>query len=456
MQMQPTTISSGGSSIGDTSLILTSFLGIDGVALTMTDFGSLGFGTLEPSSATNEEQISFTGITQNGNGTATLTGVKTVLFKSPYTQTSGLAKSHAGGIVFVISNTSGFYNRIATKDDDESITGLWNFDPLPQSSETPTDPTDLTTKDYVDNVVISGAPNATTSVQGLVQLPTQAQVDAKTGSGSTGAALSVTPNLVRATKYNDYVADTGSASTYVIAPSPAIVAYATGQQFAFIAATANSAASGASTLAVSGLAATPIKKYLSTALSVNDIKVGQVITVIFDGTNFQMINVVGNGTVDLATAQTISAGIKTFVVLPQSSTAPATGNDFVNKTYSDTFKSGTTTKNVADASTVQNIAHGLGRVPNLVKLTCRGAASTSTHGHAVAEANYNGTTQNSQSVWYNNAFVVDNSFTLNGDETSGGNAGQTGVITFDATNIIITWTKAGVPTGTFQILWEAR
>jgi hypothetical protein len=38
-----------------------------------------------------------------------------------------------------------------------------------------------------------------------------------------------------------------------------------------------------------------------------------------------------------------------------------------------------------------------------------------------------------------------------GDQTNN----QTGVITFDGTNIIITWTKNNGPTGTYDILWEA-
>ena len=40
-------------------------------------------------------------------------------------------------------------------------------------------------------------------------------------------------------------------------------------------------------------------------------------------------------------------------------------------------------------------------------------------------------------------------FANNGDSTDG-------VITFDATNIIITWTKTGTPTGVYQLLWQAE
>lgn len=462
VQNQATTLAGAGSSIGDTSIILTNFLDINGVQLTMADFGAKAFATIEPGSGVNEEQISFSGITQNGNGTATITGVKTVLFKSPYTETSGLAKSHIGGVQFIISNTAGFYNELLSTDNDETINGLYTFTQFPITPSTaPTTNYQVANKKYVDDAVVSGAPNANTTTKGIVQLPTQAQVDAKTSVGSTGASLTPTPANLRSTQYNDYVVDTGSASTYVIAPSPVITAYATGQQFTFIAITANSANSGVSTLAVNGLAQKTIKKYFNTSLVVNDIVVGQVVTVVYDGTNFQMINPVGQGYVDLTSAQTISSGIKIFSVLPQSSAVPGTGNDLTNKTYVDalsyiTSTNGTTTKNAADASTTQTIAHGLGRTPKAVRIICRCISQNSGNAVASAETYYNGTTQSSQSVYGSgtNTLTVDSTFRIGTNNTAGSSDYQTGVVTVDGTNISIAWTKSASASGTFQILWQ--
>ncbi len=116
-------------------------VGIDGALLTTTNLGVKAFGTLEPGNGTQEEQISFTGITQNSNGTATLTGVKTVLFVSPYTETSGLAKTHAGATTMILSNDAGFYGQIL---------------------------------DYVDTALVSGGVPSTTTVNGLVRLSTTA------------------------------------------------------------------------------------------------------------------------------------------------------------------------------------------------------------------------------------------------------------------------------------------
>ncbi len=301
VQNQPTTITGAGAIAGATSVILTSLTQIDGTVLTMADFGAIGYGTIEPGNSTLEEQISFTGITQNANGTATLTGVKTVLTVSPYTETSGLAQTHAGNTTFVISNTAGFYNQLLAKADDATITGKYTF---PNGANTPvlggsyvapTLDTQVASKKYVDDVSIVGAADATTSTQGLVQLPTQAEVDAGTATGSTGASLTPTPALLRSKLLNDYVADTGAANAYVITPGIAIVAYVTGQRFTFKVKTTNT---GASTLAVSGLSATQIIRNdgASTALGSGDLVAGQIVEVEETANGFALLTPVANAT----------------------------------------------------------------------------------------------------------------------------------------------------------------
>lgn len=112
-QLQTFSLAGAGAIPADTTITLKSMLGIDGAPITMTEaFGVIGFGTLEPGSGVNEEQISFTGLVNNPNGTTTLTGVSSVTFLAPYTQTSGLLKTHAGSTSFIISNTSGFYDEL--------------------------------------------------------------------------------------------------------------------------------------------------------------------------------------------------------------------------------------------------------------------------------------------------------------------------------------------------------
>lgn len=210
-QLQNFSLAGAGAVIGATTITLSSFKTIDGVDLAMTDFGTIGFGTLEPGNGTLEEQISFTGVTQNANGTATLTGVSSVLFVSPYTQTSGLAKTHAGATTFVISNTSGFYDRLTAKGDDETITGKWDF-PSGANNPTignvtyvaPTSDTQIATKKYVDDVasggttnydqqIISGIAGETLTVGQAIYLKTADQrwwrADATSAASSVGVQL---------------------------------------------------------------------------------------------------------------------------------------------------------------------------------------------------------------------------------------------------------------------------
>lgn len=82
-------------------------------------------------------------------------------------------------------------------------------------------------------------------------------------------------------------ADTGAADAYAIALSPAIAAYVSQQRFSFKAANTNT---GASTLAVNGLAAKAIKKNVTDDLIAGDIVANQQIEVVYDGTNFQLVS----------------------------------------------------------------------------------------------------------------------------------------------------------------------
>ena len=119
-------------------------------------------------------------------------------------------------------------------------------------------------------------------------------------------------------------------------------------------------------------------------------------------------------------------------------------------------KFGVASKNASDASATQNIAHGLGGVPNFVRIDALG--STGSNGITPAAiALYNGTTQSSASLYPDNANQVQNSQTFRITGTPASNPSYTeGVVTFDSTNIIITWTKTGAPTGTFNLLWTAE
>jgi hypothetical protein len=78
---------------------------------------------------------------------------------------------------------------------------------------------------------------------------------------------------------------------YAVALNPPISMYNAGMVVNFLVANANT---GSVTIDVNGLGATPVLKNGNLPLIASDIKSGQIVSVIYDGTNFQMVSQAGN------------------------------------------------------------------------------------------------------------------------------------------------------------------
>lgn len=130
------------------------------------------------------------------------------------------------------------------------------------------------------------AADSSTTVKGVVEEATQAEVDAGTTAGGTSARLFQNPSTIRAKLLNTGVLDTGSANAVAIAPSPAITAYAAYQEFTFKAAATNT---GATTINVNSLGTKNIF-YNGAALVGGEILVGVVYKVAYDGTQFNLVS----------------------------------------------------------------------------------------------------------------------------------------------------------------------
>lgn len=114
-----------------------------------------------------------------------------------------------------------------------------------------------------------------------------------TGVDSPFVDASSLTGLVVAWSKRIYAADTAATDAYTVALNPSPAAYFVGLTVNFKAATANT---GASTLNVNSLGAIAIKKLGgSTDTATGDIVVGQIVTVVYDGTNFQMQSVIASG-----------------------------------------------------------------------------------------------------------------------------------------------------------------
>lgn len=110
-------------------------------------------------------------------------------------------------------------------------------------------------------------------------------------SGGRWRALSTITNPAASA----YCADAGASDAYACNLSPAITTYTTGSHYFFKANTANT---GQATLQLNGIASPVlIKKQIggiTTDLDNNDIRIGQIVEVVYDGTNFQMLSMLAN------------------------------------------------------------------------------------------------------------------------------------------------------------------
>lgn len=170
----------------DTTIILSAFTEpITGNPLTMTSLASdIGYATLDPQSSTRKEFISFTGITQNGDGSATLTGVSRGLgFQSPFTASSTLRKSHPGQSIFILSDSPQLFNEYAIKRNNETITGQWTFTTFPITPSTT--PATATTSGQVELATGGEAASSTlTGDVGRLALGTDISTSSAPASGN--------------------------------------------------------------------------------------------------------------------------------------------------------------------------------------------------------------------------------------------------------------------------------
>lgn len=204
-QIPQTTLSGAGVTSSSVTVPLTLLATRDGRAVTMSMLGTTGYGTLEPGTS-KEETITFTGITQNTNGTAILTGVSRGLdFVSPYGASTTLSKTHAGGGIFIISNTAPFYGQqFALVNNPSTITALWTYasTSMPGYDVSPSNTqwasaagSAFVNLDKLNATAIAGAANASETANGIGELATGREAASSTFIGSTGGRLLLPASL---------------------------------------------------------------------------------------------------------------------------------------------------------------------------------------------------------------------------------------------------------------------
>lgn len=160
--------------------------------------------------------------------------------------------------------------------------------------------------------------------------------------------------------------------------------YAVGQTFSFAAANANT---GAVTLNINGLGAKSVTKTGTTALIANDILAGQVVTVVYDGTRFQVVNksnLASPGPIGSTTASTGAFTALTATTLNTSGAVSCGGA--LDASGAATFYAGATVIGTIAAGEVQGASvymyqqygffDGLGAGGSVTQLTSRTTAVT--------------------------------------------------------------------------------
>lgn len=135
-----------------------------------------------------------------------------------------------------------------------------------------------------------------------------------------------------------YAADAGSSDSYAVTLTPAPPAYFTGMVINFKANTVNT---GAATLNVNSLGAKTIKKQYNIDLADGDIKANSIVTVVYDGTNFQLVGPVPSEASVLVQVQhaVVTSMVSGSTVMPQDDTIPQNTEGFEVITCNITPKS---------------------------------------------------------------------------------------------------------------------
>lgn len=185
----------------DTTINLSSFKNRSGIALTLANLDTDKiYGTLSPQTS-RSEFVSCTGITQNANGTASLTSCTRGLSDiAPFTASSTLRQSHPGQSVFILSDSPNFFEEYARVRNNQYVSGnwLWASTSYPGYTALPTahslgNPASSTAEfasvGYVNAISIAGASNASESAKGISELATAIEQASSTVTGTTGANL---------------------------------------------------------------------------------------------------------------------------------------------------------------------------------------------------------------------------------------------------------------------------
>lgn len=137
-------------------------------------------------------------------------------------------------------------------------------------------------------ILVTSIPSdASETVKGIAEIAIQAETDA----GADDLRIVTPKKLSKAVQDGKFAYATATGTnTYIVGFTPAVAALVAGQMFRVLFTNANTTAA---TLNVDGLGAISLKKNGTSNLASGDILAGQILTLIYDGTSFQISSFYG-------------------------------------------------------------------------------------------------------------------------------------------------------------------
>ena len=172
--------------------------------------------TIEPQSTTNQEIISFTGITDNGNGIVTLTGVTRNLSPTDATATLSATVPHANNATCIVSDSPQALKKVLVTDETATITAVHTFGVSPVVPDA-TNANQPVSKSQLDLAVLGTVPASSTTVLGAVRVATDPTKTLGTATMTIASPCVVTLNS-HALTANDTIrfTTTGSLPTGLV------------------------------------------------------------------------------------------------------------------------------------------------------------------------------------------------------------------------------------------------
>lgn len=296
-------------------------------------------------------------------------------------------------------------------------------------------PTSLAIKTYADNLAIAGSPDASTTVKGLVEIATNAEAVAGTGTGGTGAILAVTPSNL--------------ASIFAAPPATGGTTPAAGS-FTTLAASGLSSLSGSATILTAGTALNLASDADTAAVNIGTGAAARTITVgNSSGATAIALNC-GTGALDIGTnavAHTVTIGNSTGAT-SVAINAGSGGIPITSTNSTIALQSGTGAINIGTAAAQNTITIGNSSGASSVVVNCGTGAldiGTNAVAHTVTIGNVTGATAIIMNCGIGN-FALDgvgaSTYAIGASTTTGtitiGGTAQTGTLSVGVSSGIMT------------------